>query len=115
MRKADRTDLREPCADLRDPAELAERIAQLEQAVESHAVIDQAIGVVMTVAGCEQERAFLVLRDASQRSNTKLRLVARQVTDWARSGSIDPRLAQLLAEGLSQRCGGRMGTRGRSG
>jgi GAF domain-containing protein len=49
---------------------------QLRQALESRAVIDQAIGVVMAQQRCSAEQAFAVLRSASQNRNMKLRTVA---------------------------------------
>jgi GAF domain-containing protein len=49
---------------------------QLQQALESRAVIDQAIGVIMAQRRCSAEQAFAVLRSASQNRNMKLRTVA---------------------------------------
>jgi GAF domain-containing protein len=49
---------------------------QLRQALESRAVIDQAIGVIMAQQRCSAEQAFAVLRSASQNRNIKLRTVA---------------------------------------
>lgn len=91
---------------------LIEQIRQLQQALESHAVIDQATGVVMTLAGCERKHAFAVLRETSQRSNTKLRTVALELTGWAATGVMDESLAEILAERMSHHCPGRWGTRG---
>ncbi|WP_308117039.1 ANTAR domain-containing protein [Streptomyces guryensis] len=53
--------------------------AQLEQAVSSHAVVDQAIGAVVVLGRMAPEEAWRVLRDVSQRTNTKLRAVAEHV------------------------------------
>lgn len=52
---------------------------QLEQAVSSHAVVDQAIGAVVVLGRMAPEEAWRVLRDVSQRTNTKLRAVAEHV------------------------------------
>ena len=49
---------------------------QLKQALESRAVIDQAIGAIMTQRRCSSEQAFAVLRATSQNRNVKLRTVA---------------------------------------
>jgi GAF domain-containing protein len=49
---------------------------QLRQALESRAVIDQAIGVIMAQQRCSAQQAFAVLRSASQNRNIKLRTVA---------------------------------------
>ncbi|MFF2205904.1 ANTAR domain-containing protein [Streptomyces sp. NPDC058145] len=55
---------------------LLERIGQLEQAVISHAVIDQAVGVVIALEGVRSEQAFAMLKEVSQTTNVKLRTVA---------------------------------------
>ncbi|MDK1475669.1 ANTAR domain-containing protein [Streptomyces sp. 549] len=94
---------------------LIEQVCQLQQALESHAVIDQATGVIMTLGGCERKHAFTVLRETSQRSNTKLRVVALELTGWTSTGVMDEALAEILAERMSHHCPGRWGTRGTAG
>ncbi|MBD0741583.1 ANTAR domain-containing response regulator [Streptomyces sp. CBMA152] len=59
-------------------AALAE-VEQLETALRSRPVIDQASGIVMHVLGCGAEDAFGVLRSLSQRANRKLSEVAEGV------------------------------------
>lgn len=54
---------------------------QLQQAMASRAVIEQAKGILMAQTGCSAEDAFTRLRDASQRENVKLRDVAQRVVD----------------------------------
>lgn len=49
---------------------------QLEQALVSRSVIDQAIGVIMAEEKCTAEQAFDLLRQHSQNNNRKLRDVA---------------------------------------
>lgn len=49
---------------------------QLEAALESRTVIDQALGVIMSQQRCTAVAAFDVLRRQSQNSNRKLRDVA---------------------------------------
>ncbi|WP_149179713.1 ANTAR domain-containing protein [Streptomyces sp. TRM49041] len=66
--------------------ELESKIAQLEQAVVSHAVIDQAIGVVVTVGRMSPSEAWDVLREVSMCTNIKLRHVAELVVHWGRTG-----------------------------
>jgi GAF domain-containing protein len=65
---------------------LALRIARLRDArddlaaaMESRAVIDMAVGVVMAQNRCAPEEAFALLRSASNSRNTKLREVAASV------------------------------------
>ena len=52
---------------------------QLERALDSRAVIDQAKGVLMAVHGVDADAAFAMLVDRSQRTNTKLRAVAEDL------------------------------------
>lgn len=59
---------------------LQQEIEQLRQAITSRPVIDQARGILMAVHSCTSDQAWDILRDASQRSNTKLRTVAEAIT-----------------------------------
>ncbi|MFI6663068.1 ANTAR domain-containing protein [Streptomyces sp. NPDC050523] len=57
--------------------------AQLEQALRSHAIVDQAIGAVVVLGQIPPEEAWRALRDVSQRTNIKLRTVAEHVMAFA--------------------------------
>jgi GAF domain-containing protein len=57
----------------------AETASQLEQALHSRSVIDQAIGVLMGQQRCDAEAAFALLRTHSQNNNRKLRDVAADI------------------------------------
>lgn len=77
---ADLTGLRSLAAQATGAIALAQRLADareyaddLRTAMESRAVIDQAIGVIMGRRGCRADEAFGLLRAASQRRNVKLR------------------------------------------
>jgi hypothetical protein len=59
------------------------RVGQLEQALESRAVIEQAKGVLMAVHTCGADEAFRMLVDRSQRANIKLRDVAATLLESA--------------------------------
>jgi AmiR/NasT family two-component response regulator len=61
---------------LSEVVELRAKNEQLEHALVSRAVIDQARGMVMALAPCSSERAWDVLVDVSQHCNIKLRDVA---------------------------------------
>ncbi|MFE7234018.1 ANTAR domain-containing protein [Streptomyces sp. NPDC002405] len=75
---------------------LHQEIDQLQRALTSHAVIDQAIGAVVTFGRIPPEDAWQVLREVSQRSNTKLRTVAEHVLKFAQGGALpDIELEQL--------------------
>jgi GAF domain-containing protein len=57
--------------------------AQLQQALSSRPVIDQAIGLVRGRTGATAEEAFARLRDISQAEHTKLVEVAQRIVDEA--------------------------------
>jgi AmiR/NasT family two-component response regulator len=56
--------------------ELEETIDGLTKRLESQGPIEQAKGIIMAQTHCTPDQAFEILRRASQRSNTKLRLLA---------------------------------------
>ncbi|MGV4981235.1 ANTAR domain-containing protein [Streptomyces sp. NPDC001709] len=69
---------------------------QLQRAVSSHAVIDQAIGAVIVLGQIAPEEAWRALRDVSQRTNTKLRTVAEHILDYAQGGTLpEPERTEL--------------------
>ncbi|MCW2603413.1 MAG: histidine kinase [Pseudonocardiales bacterium] len=57
--------------------------AELQVALEGRAVIDQAKGILMAERRCTADEAFNILRDISQRSQTKLHHVAQALVDSA--------------------------------
>ncbi|WP_377639159.1 GAF and ANTAR domain-containing protein [Oryzobacter terrae] len=58
----------------------ARRLAgQLEQAMASRAIIEQAKGVIMAMRGVPEHEAFEVLRKTSQDRNVKVRVLAQQI------------------------------------
>ncbi|MDP9388778.1 MAG: GAF and ANTAR domain-containing protein [Actinomycetota bacterium] len=57
----------------------AELASQLEEAMRSRAVIEQAKGVIMAHSHCGADRAFDILVKASQRENRKLRDIAAEI------------------------------------
>jgi GAF domain-containing protein len=56
-----------------------DRNDQLRSSIISRAVIDQALGVIMATERCPQEKAFAMLRSASQHTNVKLRDLAATI------------------------------------
>ena len=62
----------------------ARRLAsQLQAALDGRAVIDQAMGIVMSRSGCTAVEAFDKLRAMSQSENRKLSTIAAQIVDEA--------------------------------
>jgi AmiR/NasT family two-component response regulator len=53
----------------------------LDRAMQSRAVIEQAKGIVMAQRHCSAAEAFGILTAASQRSNRKLRDIAAAIVD----------------------------------
>ncbi|AYN43034.1 ANTAR domain-containing protein [Streptomyces dangxiongensis] len=96
---------------------LQEENEQLRRAVTSHAVIDQAIGVVVTLGRMAPEGAWRALRDVSQRTNTKLRTVAEHILDHAQGGPLPESERAELEKAIvrHRRCGGMPVTDGRAG
>ncbi|MFI9809576.1 ANTAR domain-containing protein [Streptomyces sp. NPDC052301] len=81
--------------------ELQNEIGQLHNAVVSHAVVDQAIGVVIAVGGLRPDQGFEILRQVSQTTNIKLRQVAEQIVDWTSSESLPDEIRHALDAALS--------------
>jgi GAF domain-containing protein len=79
---------------------LAQRISdtqefadQLQAAMRSRSVIDQALGVIMGQRRCTADVAFGILRSASQHRNIKLRdLCTQMITDLTGGPPTDPEL-----------------------
>ncbi|MFD3501925.1 ANTAR domain-containing protein [Streptomyces sp. NPDC058676] len=64
-------------------ARLEQEIAQLRHAVDSHATVDQAIGVLVAAHRLPPTAGFEVLREVSQHTNIKLHSVAETLIAWA--------------------------------
>ncbi|MGA5207825.1 ANTAR domain-containing protein [Streptomyces variegatus] len=64
-------------------ARLERENAQLRHAVDSHARVDQAIGVLIAIHRLTPAAGFEVLREVSQHTNIKLHRVAEVVIAWA--------------------------------
>lgn len=67
-------------------AEMRTLTSQLEDALQSRAVIEQAKGALMGSLGINADEAFGVLRNRSQHTNTKLRDVATEMVARANAG-----------------------------
>jgi GAF domain-containing protein len=61
--------------------EQGQHATQLEDALQSRSVIDQAIGILMAQQKCDSETAFALLRKHSQNHNKRLRDVAREMIE----------------------------------
>ncbi|WP_394437282.1 ANTAR domain-containing protein [Streptomyces sp. SGAir0957] len=81
-------------------AELEKENRQLKEAVTSHADVDRAIGVLVAVGQLPPDRAWRVLREISQHTNTKLRYIALQLTHWGHTGNLPTTLRAELYQQL---------------
>jgi ANTAR domain len=73
---------------------LARRCAQLQEALESRVVIEQAKGIMAERFGLEPERAFQILRHAARSNRMRLKDLAQQVvsskkTPWELAAHLD--------------------------
>jgi ANTAR domain len=83
-------------------AALQEEVTQLRRAMVSHALVDQAIGVVITAGGLRPEQGWEVLRQVSQHTNVKLREVARCVVQWPSSGRLPDAIRRALSDAVAR-------------
>ncbi|MFG2730143.1 ANTAR domain-containing protein [Streptomyces canus] len=81
---------------------LQEEIGQLKEAMASHAVVDQAIGMVVALGRVTPDQGWEVLKDVSQHTNIKLRNVADLILIWGRSGEIPPEIQAELEDALDR-------------
>ncbi|MEN8654273.1 ANTAR domain-containing protein [Streptomyces sp. 21So2-11] len=86
---------------------LREEVAQLKQAVASHADVDQAIGVICAVGQLTPDQAWEVLVEVSQHTNTKVRSVADRLVEWTCEGSLPPDIEVALKASMARQspCG----------
>jgi len=84
--------------------ELEEEVDQLKEAVTSHAVIDQAIGMIVAFGRVTPDQGWTVLREVSQHTNVKLRNVAELILIWGRNGELPADIRAHLEDTLD-RCG----------
>lgn len=83
-------------------AELQAEVDQLKEAVTSHAVVDQAIGMVVALGRVTPDEGWEVLKEVSQHTNIKLRTIADLILVWARRGDIPPEVRAELEETLDR-------------
>jgi len=81
---------------------LQEEVDQLKEAVASHAVVDQAIGMVVALGRVPPDQGWEVLKSVSQHTNIKLRDVAELILLWARAGDMPPEIRAQLEDALDR-------------
>lgn len=76
--------------------QLQEQVRQLKEAVVSHAVVDQAIGMIVVLGRMTPDQGWIVLKEVSQHANIKLRNVAEMILIWGRTGVMPPEIRATL-------------------
>jgi small nuclear ribonucleoprotein (snRNP)-like protein len=82
--------------------ELQEEVDQLKEAMTSHAVVDQAIGMVVALGRVTPDVGWAVLKEVSQHTNIKLRNVAELVVIWGRTGEMPQEIRAELEDALDR-------------
>ncbi|MGW2552905.1 ANTAR domain-containing protein [Streptomyces sp. NPDC001635] len=82
--------------------QLEQEVGQLKEAVNSHAVVDQAIGILVALGHVSPDQGWEVLREVSQHANVKLRNVAEMILIWGRNGALPDHLHVPLEETLDR-------------
>ncbi|MCI3273769.1 ANTAR domain-containing protein [Streptomyces sp. 7R015] len=93
---------REPEDDTDRIFALEEEVDQLKEAVASHAVVDQAIGMVVALGRVSPDQGWAVLKDVSQHTNIRLRNVAELILIWGRTGEMPPEIRAELEDALDR-------------
>ncbi|MFE5036132.1 ANTAR domain-containing protein [Streptomyces sp. NPDC056683] len=81
---------------------LEAEVDQLKEAVASHAVVDQAIGMVVAIGRVTPDEGWEVLKEVSQHTNIKLRNVADLILVWGRTGDMPTEIRVQLAEAIER-------------
>jgi hypothetical protein len=81
---------------------LQEEVQQLKEAVSSHAVVDQAIGMIVALGRIAPDEGWEVLKEVSQHTNIKLRNVAELILVWGRSGDMPQEIRAQLEDALDR-------------
>jgi hypothetical protein len=78
-------------------------LARLHARLETMPVIEQAKGIFMGQARCGPEEAFDLLRQASQRANVRVHVLAARMVEQVASGIRGDKVAPILLGQASQR------------
>ncbi|MBV7698283.1 ANTAR domain-containing protein [Streptomyces sp. TRM70350] len=81
---------------------LEDEVAQLKEAISSHAVVDQAIGMIVALGRVTPDQGWAVLKEVSQHTNIKLRTIAELILIWGRDGEMPPEIRAELEDALDR-------------
>ncbi|GAA1435404.1 ANTAR domain-containing protein [Streptomyces thermospinosisporus] len=82
--------------------QLEEEVQQLKDAVVSHAIVDQAIGMVVALGRVSPDQGWTVLKEVSQHTDIKVRNVAGMILVWGRTGVLPEEIRAALEEALDR-------------
>ncbi|AKN73742.1 MULTISPECIES: ANTAR domain-containing protein [Streptomyces] len=83
-------------------AALQAEVHQLKEAMASHAVVDQAIGMMVALGRVAPDQGWQVLKEVSQHTNIKLRNIAELILIWGRRGDIPAEIRAELEDALDR-------------
>jgi predicted amidohydrolase YtcJ len=83
-------------------ARLEGEVVQLRRAVDSHATVDQAIGVLIAVYRIVPEDGFEVLRKVLQHTNIKVRALAEMVIGWGVGAALPPSVVREMDKAVER-------------
>ncbi|MFC9926275.1 ANTAR domain-containing protein [Streptomyces sp. NPDC127190] len=83
-------------------AALQTEVGQLKEAMVSHAVVDQAIGMMVALGRVTPDQGWQVLKEVSQHTNIKLRNIAEMILVWGRRGDIPAEVRAELEDALDR-------------
>lgn len=81
---------------------LQAEVDQLKEAVTSHAVVDQAIGMMVALGRVTPDQGWQVLKEVSQHTNIKLRTIAEMILIWGRDGEMPSEIHAALEDALDR-------------
>ncbi|WP_405534144.1 ANTAR domain-containing protein [Streptomyces sp. NBC_00075] len=81
---------------------LRAEVDQLKEAVTSHAVVDQAIGMMVALGRVTPDQGWEVLKEVSQHTNIKLRNLAEMILIWGRNGEMPSDIRAELEDALDR-------------
>ena len=81
---------------------LQAEVDQLKEAVTSHAVVDQAIGMMVALGRIAPDQGWEVLKEVSQHTNIKLHNIAEMILIWGRDGEMPTEIRAELEDALDR-------------
>ncbi|MFJ4466811.1 ANTAR domain-containing protein [Streptomyces sp. NPDC089424] len=81
---------------------LQQEVRQLRRTLDSRALVDQAVGVVMAVGGLRPDQARAVLEHIARDTGAQLPEVAGSLVRWPTSDELPPGIREALPRAVDQ-------------